>query len=83
MKWTAKSTSRSRATCTTHVNRLLARIESHKPVLVLAANPPGPKRTCVRAHLLEGAGEGFDVVVVEVPREVSFDSVVMVAAGAL
>jgi len=42
---------------------LLARIESHEPGLVLAADAAGAKRADVGADLLEGAGEGFDFVV--------------------
>src|SRR5439155_247901 len=50
--------------------------------LVLAADAPGAKWAGVRADLFEGAGEGFDLVFGQVLREVSFDPVSVVAAGA-
>src|SRR6266568_8736761 len=48
---------------------------------MLAADAAGAKWAGVGADLFEGAGEGFDLVFGEVLREVSFDSVSVVAAG--
>ena len=49
----------------------------------LATDSTGAERSCVRADLLEGPGERFHVCVREVTREVSFDSVSVVAPRAL
>src|SRR2546421_7991540 len=48
---------------------------------VLAADAAGAKWAGVGADLFEGAGEGLDLVLGEMLREVSFDSVSVVAAG--
>jgi hypothetical protein len=61
---------------------LADRIESHSPGWLLAADAPGAKWAGVAADLFERAGEGFDLVLGEVLREVSFDPVSVVAAGA-
>jgi hypothetical protein len=61
----------------------LAAADAKETVLGLAADAAGAERAGVCADLLECAGEGFDVVVGEVLGEVSFDSVSVVAAGAV
>src|SRR6266581_3519415 len=61
--------------------RPAGRVESGEAWRVLAADAAGAKWAGVGADLFEGTGEGFDLVFGEVLREVSFDSVSVVAAG--
>src|SRR5215208_1602916 len=49
--------------------------------LVLPADAAAAEWACVRAHLFERAGQRLDVGVAQVPREVSLDSVAVVAAS--
>src|SRR5450631_4488099 len=62
-------------------SRILGRITRLASGLLWISCAAGAERTYVRADLFESAGEDLDVGVGDVPGEVSFDSIPVVAAG--